>query len=172
MESNRDASVCQGEVVVNDLMQHDYRYRITEKEGCSFHPDFQPGLSPEEMLTLGVFGGKYMTECKMEYPAEWFRHAELCHEFHNPDLNCFGVLASQPLWLAANGWIHQDDPRGFLFQCLRIFRWNTRMILRQIAAGMPCAVMAQLKNIVCRRFFLSEPSASGFAAMGVYSRKF
>lgn len=111
------------EIVVDDLMQHDYRYRLVEEPGGRFHPDFKPELTPQEMLTLGVFGGKYMTDCRAEFPESWFRNARLCHEFHDPRLNFFGVLASQPLsvW-RAKGWIHPDDPRGW-------FQWYCRYYL-------------------------------------------
>ena len=60
-------------VVVNDLMQNDYVYVLTEPVGKNFHPGFTPDLTPKEMLELGVFGGKYMTDCIEEYPAAWFR---------------------------------------------------------------------------------------------------
>ena len=52
-------------VVVNDLMQQGYEYWLTEAAGRNFHPDFTPELTPQEMLELGVFGGKYMTDCPM-----------------------------------------------------------------------------------------------------------
>jgi hypothetical protein len=72
------------------------------------------------MLTIGVFGGKYMTDCREEFPADWFAHAKLCPERHEPSLNFFGVNASQPLsvW-RQKGWIHTDDPRGW-------FQWYCR----------------------------------------------
>ena len=47
-------------VKVDDLMQSNYFYFCTEPAGRNFHPDFQPELTPKEMLELGVFGGKYM----------------------------------------------------------------------------------------------------------------
>lgn len=48
-------------VEVNDRMQSGYVYFCTEPIGRNFDPDFQPELTPKEMLELGVFGGKYMT---------------------------------------------------------------------------------------------------------------
>src|SRR5215218_3460295 len=65
-------------VRVNDLMQSNYVYFCTEPIGKNFDPDFQPELTPKEMLELGVFGGKYMTDCVDEFPASWFRRAKLC----------------------------------------------------------------------------------------------
>lgn len=107
-------------VHVNDLMQTDYSYRLTEPAGKNFHPDFKPELTPKEMLELGVFGGKYMTDCKSEFPSEWFGKAKLCPDKHDPALNFFGVNASQPLseW-KRKGWIYHEDPRGW-------FQWYCR----------------------------------------------
>ncbi len=107
-------------VFVNDLMQTNYDYVRSEPMGRHFHADFQPELTPKEMLELGVFGGKYMTDCTAEFPADWFANARLCHDRHNPDLNFFGVNASQPLpYWRERGWIHQNDPRGW-------FQWYCR----------------------------------------------
>ena len=107
-------------VVVHDRMQHVYSYEITEPAGKNFHPDFRPELTPADMLRLGVFGGKYMTDCRAEFPAPWFERAKLCADRHDGSLNCFGVNASQPLseW-RRKGWIHEDDPRGW-------FQWYCR----------------------------------------------
>ena len=55
-------------VVVNDLMQNDYEYYRTEPAGRNFDPGFDPELSPREMLKMGVFGGRYMTDCRDEFP--------------------------------------------------------------------------------------------------------
>ncbi len=107
-------------VIVNDLMQKNYVYYLTEPIGKNFHPDFIPELTPKQMLELGVFGGKYMTDCKKEFPKDWFEKAKLCHEFHNLELNFFKVNASQPLnvW-KKNGWMYEEDPRGW-------FQWYCR----------------------------------------------
>jgi hypothetical protein len=107
-------------VVVNDKMQKNYSYVLTELSGKNFDPEFKPELTPKEMLELGIFGGKYMTDCGKEYPASWLRKAKLCSERHDPKLNYFGVNASQPLsvW-RKKGWIYPEDPRGW-------FQWYCR----------------------------------------------
>ncbi len=110
-------------IIVNDLMQWNYRYAFSEPAGRNFDPRFRPQLTPKQMLALGVFGGRYMTDCKKEFPADWFRRAKLCHERHDPKLNYFGVNASQPLavW-RRKGWIHPKDPRGWFQWYCRYYR--------------------------------------------------
>ena len=107
-------------VIVNDKMQSNYRYELTEPTGENFDVEFKPELTPKEMLELGIFGGKYMTDCKREFPRSWFTRAKLCSEKHDSRLNFFGVNASQPLsvW-RKKGWINPDDPRGW-------FQWYCR----------------------------------------------
>ena len=55
-------------VVVNDKMQKGYRYELTAPTGRDFDPEFKPELTPREMLRLGVFCGKYMTDTRKEFP--------------------------------------------------------------------------------------------------------
>lgn len=107
-------------VSVSDKMQQNYAYICTENPGRNFDPEFKPDLTPKEMLALGVFGGKYMTDCQKEFPKDWFTRAKLSPEKKNPKLNYFGVNASQSLsvW-RKNGWIYKDDPRGW-------FQWYCR----------------------------------------------
>jgi hypothetical protein len=106
-------------VKVKDKMQ-EYEYECLEPQGKNFHPDFKPDLTPKEMLKLGVFGGKYLTDCRKEFPADWYKGAKLDPVNHNAELNFFKVQASQPLsvWLK-KGWIYKDDPRGW-------FQWYCR----------------------------------------------
>ena len=101
-------------------MQLGYSYELVSRTGYDFDPEFRPELTPKEMLQLGVFGGKYMTDCRSEFPHHWFDRAKLALGKRNPALNYFGVEASQPLsvW-HAKGWIHPDDPRGW-------FQWYCR----------------------------------------------
>ena len=115
-------------VAVNDKMQKNYCYVLTEPVGRNFALDFKPELTPKQMLELGVFGGKYMTDCQNEFPKSWFKQSLLSPGFHDPTKNHFGVNASQPLsvW-QAKGWIYKDDPRGW-------FQWYCRYYMgRRIA---------------------------------------
>ena len=107
-------------VTVNDKMQSGYSYYLTEPVGKNFHPDFEPEYTPKELLELGVFGGKYMTDCQDEFPASWFKKARLNPVFHDAKINYFGVNASQSLsvW-RSKGWIYHEDPRGW-------FQWYCR----------------------------------------------
>ena len=108
------------EVLVNDKMQKNFSYFITENIGHNFHPEFKPELSPKQMLEYGVFGGKYMTDCVNEFPKEWFENAKLSPSKKDIELNYFGVDASLDLihW-KSKGWIYKDDPRGW-------FQWYCR----------------------------------------------
>ena len=110
-------------ITVNDKMQKGYRYVLTAGTGRAFDPEFKPQLTPAEMLKLGVFGGKYMTDCKREFPKSWFAQAKLSPKGADRSLNFFNVEASQPLseW-RRKGWIHPDDPRGW-------FQWYCRYYL-------------------------------------------
>ncbi len=147
-------------IEVNDKMQKGYVYYRAKPMGRGLRPEFKPELSPKEMLELGVFGGKYMTDCQKEFPASWFRKAKLSPNGRRASLNFFGVNASQPLqeW-RRKGWIYEEDPRGW-------FQWYCRYYsgrrcaddLRQIARWRAVRRhLAQLKrhcasrDLSCRR---------------------
>lgn len=107
-------------VTVNDSMQQGYCYERTEPVGTNFDSQFLPQLTPKQMLAMGVFGGKYMTDCRDEFPPDWFESAKLSPKKHDPRLNFFQIRASKPLsYWREKGWIHEDDPRGW-------FQWYCR----------------------------------------------
>jgi hypothetical protein len=142
-------------------MQRGYEYDLVAPVGKNFDPGFKPELTPKEMLALGVFGGKYMTDCATEFPKDWFTHAKLCAEFHDPKLNLFGVNASQPLavW-RAKGWIYKEDPRGWFqwycryFMGRRLPEEDARQIKRWRAIARHLAQIkknCEVGNLGCRR---------------------
>jgi hypothetical protein len=107
-------------VTVHDRMQQGYTYELVKPAGEQFHPDFAPELSPAEMLAMGIFGGKYMTDCRDEFPDVWFEEARLSPARRDNSLNFFGVDASKPLsYWVEKGWVHEQDPRGW-------FQWYCR----------------------------------------------
>ena len=69
-------------------------YYLTEKEGQNFDSDFNPELTPKEMLDMGVFGGKYITDCKEEIPDYRFENVKLSSLRKNTKTNYFKVNAS------------------------------------------------------------------------------
>jgi hypothetical protein len=116
-------------IIVHDKMQRGYNYECMQPVGQHFDPEFKPELTPKEILALGAFGGKYMTDCQDEFPADWFAEAKLNSKRHDPELNFFKVNASLPLaeW-RRKGWIYEEDPRGW-------FQWYCRYYLgRRIPA--------------------------------------
>ena len=163
-------------IVVRDKMQNGYRYQLVAPTGRKFDPEFTPELTPKEMLRLGVFGGKYLTDCRQEFPASWFARAKLSPGRRDPTLNFFGVGASQKLsvW-RRKGWIHDDDPRGwFQWYCRyylgrrlpdedarQIRRW--KQIRRHVPAG-----RVQLR---AGRSHLPQAAAPSAAALGLRQPK-
>ncbi len=153
-------------------MQKGYRYVLSAPPGRGFDAEFKPQLTPAQMLRLGVFGGKYMTDCRREFPKSWFARAKLSPHGYDIDCNFFGIDASQPLseW-KRKGWIHRDDPRGW-------FQWYCRYYMgrrmpdedrRQIQAlesdPPPCAPGAE--TLRAGRPALPPPPAASAAALGL-----
>lgn len=85
------------------------------KNADTWDPDFYPCFTPEEMLDLGVFEGKYINNIK-GIPSSWKNKPKVVGPKDEPDetLNYYGVKSRQPLstW-KENGWI-KTDPNGWL----------------------------------------------------------
>jgi len=118
-------------IIVNDKMQKNYSYLLTEPIGKNFASDFKPELTPKEMLCLGIFGGIYMRDCAKEFPLDWTKNAKFAKgKKRDEALNYFKINASLPLsvW-RRNGWINEEhDPRGW-------FQWYCRYFFGRRVPG-------------------------------------
>ena len=86
-----------------------YSYVLECSPGEGFDQRFKPAFTPQEMLSMGVFEGKYLNDCTDEFPKEWFLWANAFGSLSpgGADLSCnyFSVGSRQPLsvWIE-NGW--------------------------------------------------------------------
>ena len=110
------------EIMVSDRFQTGYSYQTEAAMGADFTDGFAPFYTPSQMLEMGVFEGKYLNDCRHEFPDVWFAKARLS-DVPNPELNFFGIKSRQPLavW-QQKGWIYGPDPRGW-------FQWYCRYFL-------------------------------------------
>lgn len=115
-------------IEVSDKMQN-YEYELTEPIGKNFDPDFKPQFSPQKMLELGVFEGKYLNDCVQEFPREWYESALQKNTLspEKPDISKNYFQTKSRLSLSEwkrRGWILPDDPdvRGW-------FQWYCRYYL-------------------------------------------
>lgn len=90
--------------------------------GEDFADGFKPCFSPQDMLEMGVFEGKYCNDCREELPKAWFAKARIS-DIADPSINYFKIKSRQPLavW-REKGWIIGPDPRGW-------FQWYCRYYL-------------------------------------------
>lgn len=86
----------------------------------TWHPDFAPSYTPEEMLKEGVFEGKYINLIK-GIPASWKKLPKVVGPNDPPDveLNKYKIKSRQPLseW-KRKGWIMTDEGGWFHWYCL------------------------------------------------------
>ena len=93
-------------ITVNDKMQTGYKYVLSAGVGEDFSKDFNPYYSPSEMLSMGIFEGKYCNDCKSEFPISWFENAKLS-DLPNININYFNIKSRQPLGVWKDkGWIY------------------------------------------------------------------
>jgi len=136
-------------------MDRGYSYRLDAPYG-DLPPDFRP-MSPQDILHEGVFEGKYLTDCRNEFPKEWYAGAPMVRTGNPPDisLNKYGIKARQPLkvW-KENGWILGPDNRGW-------FQWYCRYYLGRRISDLDKKQIARWKSFKARhlgqlRYHLSK----------------
>jgi hypothetical protein len=127
-------------VDVKDKMQQ-HTYKLTYKAGTNLkkggldkdgnkikYDDFEPYYTPQQMLVMGVFEGKYMTDCEDEFPIEWYiaakKRNKLSPEKADPSKNYFKIKSRLSLkewrkrkWVPVNK--KDKDIRGW-------FQWYCR----------------------------------------------
>jgi len=101
-------------VHVSNKMSKGYSYTLAVNPGTSMSPEFKPYATPGEMLSSGVFEGKYLNDCITEFPAEWFWNAiqvgKLCPDGRDVSINLFGVDSRKPLsYWVESGWVPPHD---------------------------------------------------------------
>lgn len=111
-------------ITVNDKMQKNYTYTLSADYGDL---DFKPQLTPMQMLSYGIFEGKYMNDCENEFPSEWYLAAKAKGKLSlvaNVQLNYFKIKSRLSLqeWRKRK-WIPiapgDKDVRGW-------FQWYCR----------------------------------------------
>lgn len=133
-----------------DRMQR-YSYTLAERPGRRL--GFRPALSPGAILRLGVFEGKYLNDCILELPREWFagalRAGALSPGGADPRLNAFGVKSRLSLgaW-RRNGWLPaapgDPDVRGW-------FQWYCRYWLGRRLPGVDAVQIARWRSFARHR---------------------
>lgn len=129
-------------------MPGSFEYVLSEPAGRNFAEGFAPAYSPQDMLLLGVFSGKYLNDCTEELPREWFLAAlergRLRPGKADAKANLFGVKSRKSFqyWLE-KGWIPvaegDRDARGW-------FQWYCRYWLGRRQPEVDTAQIARWRS--------------------------
>ena len=126
--------------------------------------EFQPMLTPKEMLEKGIFGGTYFAELidHRYFPEDWFKKLDASYYFSTnylTQVNHFKIKSgqSQKEWEDA-GWIHKDDPRGWFEWYCKYFMGrrhedDERQIKRWIAF---CGPSGRWRSIIYGKIHASQ----------------
>ena len=96
-------------IEVWNKMKKGYSYKLEVEPGTGFPAEFKPYATP--------FEGKYLNDCLLEFPAEWFWNAILLDKLRpggaDVSVNLLGVDSRQPLdfWVKS-GWVPGGHKKG------------------------------------------------------------
>lgn len=114
--------------------------------GVKWDESFYPSFLPEELLSMGIFGGKYFNNIRDQFPEHWFDDAKMVepHKPADPNLNYYGVNASLTLseW-KDKGWIYAVDPNGWM-------QWYFHYFLGRRDKDMDTIQINRWKSLVAR----------------------
>jgi hypothetical protein len=102
-------------ITVWNKMKKGYSYKLEVDPGTNMDPEFKPYATPAEILASGAFEGKYLNDCLLEYPAEWFWNAIQADKLRpgksDVSINIFGVDSRKSIqfWIDS-GWL--PNPNG------------------------------------------------------------
>lgn len=100
--------------VFNKMEQAGYSYVLKERPGTRFAEGFEPYYSPAEILKMGAFSGKYLNDCLLEFPKEWFMEAIKNDKLspQGPNANCNFLEVESRLYLQKwqeSGWVPNNN---------------------------------------------------------------
>ncbi|CAH1799241.1 unnamed protein product [Owenia fusiformis] len=120
-------------------------------------PEFQPNMTPKEVLQAGSFGGTYFRPIKSgvtkqsytgvwkELPKDWTEGLDISRKVisctYRPEVNTYKVKCggSLEMW-EDSGWIHKQDPYGWFMWYCRFYQGRrTEDDERQIGRWLRCA---------------------------------
>jgi len=102
-------------IQVWNKMAKNYSYVLQESPGENM--EFKPYATPGEMLAAGAFEGKYLNDCLLEFPAEWFLNAIQLDKLRpgphgDVSVNLFGVDSRKSIgyWIQS-GWLPSKNSK-------------------------------------------------------------
>jgi hypothetical protein len=89
-------------ITVWNKMEKNYSYVLQEDPGKNMSNEFKPYANPGEILAGGAFEGKYLNDCLLEFPAEWFLRAIALDKLRpsDPTVDVNGLQADSRLPLS------------------------------------------------------------------------
>lgn len=98
-------------------MNKGYKYKLEKNPGEEFQEDFKPYATPGEILAAGAFEGKYLNDCLLEFPAEWYWDAIQLDKLRpgksDVSVNLFSVDSRNSIqfWIDS-GWLPGGNKKG------------------------------------------------------------